>query len=96
MNIHQVAELVGVKYRTARDYLMELKKGGLIHICRYERTKAAFMPIFKFGKGEDAEKLQRIPHSYYDNKRPKRPYKPRNKSHEQNTKPRRDVAASWF
>jgi len=96
MTVHDIAELVEVRYATAKQYINELHKSGKVHIAKYERTKAAIRPVYKFGYAEDAEKLKRLPHSYYDQKRPKRPYRPRNKSHETNTKPRRDVAASWF
>lgn len=96
MDIHKISELVGVKYATAKSYIKELHEQKLVYIVRYERTKAAFKAVYKLGNKNDAEKLERIPHWVYDMNRPKRPYKPRNKNYEQNTKPRRDVAASWF
>ncbi len=96
MTIHEVGELVDVKYATAKIYLRELHMDGYVHITKYERTRASYRPVFKYGDAPDADKPERIPHSFYDKKRPKRPYKPRNKSHEENTKPRRDVAAAWF
>ena len=96
MTIHQVGELVDVKYATAKIYLRELHKNGDVHICKYERTRASYRPVFKFGNSPDAEKPERIPHWVYDMKRSPRPYRPRKKAYEENTKPRRDVAASWF
>lgn len=97
MTVHEVGELVGVKYATAKQYLEELHNNNEVYIVRYERTKAAFRPVYKFGNKPDAVKPERIPHWVYDMKRPKRPYQPRRKQSEKyDTKPRRDVAASWF
>lgn len=96
LSIHQMAELCGVRYATASIYLNELRQHEPIYICRYERTSGDFRPYFKFGYKTDVPKPERIPHSVYDQKRPKRPYKPRNKQDETTTKPRRDLAASWF
>ena len=96
MTVHEVCELVEVKYPTARQYVDELHKNGDVYIADYERTKAAFRPVFKYGNKPDVERPERIPHWVYDMKRPKRPYKPRNKNYETNSKPRRDIAASWF
>jgi hypothetical protein len=96
MSIHQIGELVEVKYATARAYLLELKQCNNVYIASYERTCGDFRPLFKFGNKEDAPKPERIPHWVYDMKRPSRAYKSRNKNYETNTKPRRDVAASWF
>lgn len=96
MSIHQIGELVEVKYATARAYLLELKKHQAIYIAKYERTKGDFRPMFKFGDKPDAPKPERIPHWVYDQNRPCRAYKPRKKHEEETIKVRRDVAASWF
>lgn len=95
MSIHQIGELVEVKYATARAYLLELKKHQAIYIAKYERTKGDFRPMFKFGDKPDAPKPERIPHWVYDMKRSPRPSRKR-KDYETNAKPRRDVAAAWF
>lgn len=91
-----MAELCGVRYATASIYLNELRKTEPIYISKYERTSGDFRPYFKFGNKEDVQKPERIPHSVYDQNRPKRPYKPRSKDNETNTKPRRDVASAWI
>ena len=96
MSIHQVAELCGVQYATAKIYINELRKSEPIYIAKYERTKGDFRPYYKFGDKQDVPKPERIPHWVYDQNRPKRPYKPRNKDYEATKKPRRDIAASWF
>ena len=96
MSIHQIGELVEVKYATARAYLLELKQSNNVYIASYERTCGDFRPLFKFGNKEDAPKPERIPHWVYDMKRPSRAYKSRKKHEEKNFKPRRDVAAAWF
>lgn len=96
MTIHQIGELVGVKYATARAYLLELKRDNNIHISGYERTKGDLRPQFKFGNKPDVVKPERIPHWVYDQNRPHRAYKSRKKDENQSIKIRRDVAASWF
>lgn len=96
MTIHQIGELVEVKYATARAYLLELKKDNHIHISGYLRTKGDFRPQYKYGNSPDAPKPERIPHWVYDMNRPTRKYKSRKKDENQNIKIRRDVAASWF
>lgn len=95
MSIHQMAEMLEVKYATARQYLNELKKVNNIYIAKYERTKGDFRPHFKFGNKDDVAKPKRIPHWVYDMKRSPRPSRKR-KDYETNAKPRRDVAAAWF
>lgn len=96
MTVHDVTQVIGLKYPSARAYLTELHKSGDVHICRFERTTAAFRPVYKYGNEPDAPKPERMPHWFYDMKREKREYKPRKKQSENTTHPRRDVAASWF
>lgn len=96
MSVHQVAEMLDVKYACARSYIKELQLANMVYICKYERTPGDFRPMFKYGNKPDAIKPERIPHWVYDERRSPRPYRPRNKGEHYETKPRRDIAASWF
>lgn len=96
MSIHQISELVEVKYATARAYLLEIKKNYPVYIAEYKRTKGDFTPMYKIGDKPDVAKPERIPHWVYDMKRSPRPTRQRKKHEKETIKVRRDVAASWF
>ena len=95
ISVHQVAELLNVKYACARSYIKELEMAGVVYIHKYERTPGDFRPLFKCGNKPNAPKPERIPHWVYDQARSPRPYRPR-KGEAHDTKPRRDLAAAWF
>ncbi len=47
---------------TIRDYMSKLLAKQQVHICGYHRTGGAYARIYRAGKGQNAEPLQRIPH----------------------------------
>ena len=47
---------------TIRNYMRKLLDKQQVHICGYHRTGGGYARIYRAGKGQNAEPLQRIPH----------------------------------
>ena len=58
----QLTQAIGLAPTTIREYMRILLKNQAIHISGYARTQGGYAYIYRAGKGQNAEPLQRIPH----------------------------------
>lgn len=61
--IHEVAHEIDCAPNCAYRHLRELWSLEFIHICNWDRTYRHWMPVYKWGKGEDAPRPQRLTHA---------------------------------
>ena len=57
----QLTQAIGLAPTTIREYMRILLKNQVIHISGYARTQGGYARIYRAGKGQNAEPLQRIP-----------------------------------
>jgi len=57
----ELAEFTGLHYRTVYNYVGELHKAKVVHICGWEKSSynADLGRIFRFGKGKDRPREQK-------------------------------------
>lgn len=57
----QIASAIGISEYRAREIVKKWHGEGLIHKSGWLRTNYHIVPIYRFGKGKDAEKIKPIP-----------------------------------
>lgn len=56
----QLQEKTGISIQTARSLCKSLYKSKLLYIEHWEASKAMYLPAYRFGKGTDAPKDERL------------------------------------
>ena len=94
MNVHKMAEVLGMSSKSTSKYVTELRFFKKIHIYKYERSVGQFTVFYMTGNKPDAQKPSAYSQEEYNRKFKLKAKEPLRRIHK--FTPRMDIAASWL